>query len=69
MEKLLRLCKRIREIPEEEMCEAMEVASGQLEFLSPLKMATTKKQRALGEYNMIVIGKLAELRAIIRRGP
>lgn len=69
MNKLLRLCKRIAELPQEEIDEAEKMARGQLDYLSPLKMATTKKMHALGDYNIRVLIALAHLRATIKTGP
>jgi hypothetical protein len=48
MKTILSVCKKVLTIPDEEFAEAEKVARDQMEFLSPLRMATTAKQRALG---------------------
>lgn len=68
MKTILSVCKKVLTITDEEFARADEVAREQLEYTHPLKMATTGKQRALGDHNTRVLAKLRELRDVIREG-
>lgn len=62
------LCKKALKVTDEELDELTEVARQQLEYCSPLKMATTARQHALGHHNMLVLAKVRELRDTIKDG-
>ena len=62
------VCRAIRKITDEELAELEKVAKGQLEYCSPLKMATQGRQNALGKHNLAVLAKLRELRDAIMAG-
>lgn len=68
MKTILSVCRKVLTIPDKEFEEAEKLAQGQLAYHSPLKMATTAKQRALGEHNTRVLAKLRDLRDTIRAG-
>ena len=66
--KVLRVCNSIRAISDDELAELDAMARGQVEFLSPLRMATTARQNALGAHNLAVLQQLRALRDTINRG-
>lgn len=68
MKKLLKVCRDILKIPESDFEEAVRTARQRQEFISPLRMATTKRQHELGDYNMEVVTALGALRDLIRKG-
>lgn len=65
---LYSVCRNVLKVTDEEIAEAEKIAHGQLDYLSPLKMATTARQHALGKHNMAVLTKLRELRDTIKAG-
>ena len=68
MNSIYALCKKALKVTDEELDELMEDARQQLEYCSPLKMATTSRQVALGHHNMMVLTKVRELRDILKAG-
>lgn len=62
------ICKAVLKVSEEEIEVMEEVVRGQLEFHSPLRMATTARQRALGGHNLRTLNAFRNLRRILRRG-
>jgi hypothetical protein len=68
MKNILNVCLKVREITDEELAEAEAMAREQIDYFSPLKMATTAKQVALGKHNMACIAALRILRNVIRDG-
>lgn len=66
--KIYRICKQVLKITEDEITEVKEIYEGQLSYINPLKMATTGKQRELGEHNKQVLEKLLELKAVLESG-
>lgn len=68
MKNVLNVARKILALTDEELNEAEAMARGQLEYLSPLRMATTAKQHALGNHNLRVVTELRALRETIRAG-
>ncbi|OYP41516.1 hypothetical protein C8E03_108164 [Lachnotalea glycerini] len=66
--KIYGICRNVLKITDEEIAEVKEVYEEQLNYISPLKMATTGKQRELGEHNKQVLEKLLELKVILENG-
>ncbi len=64
--KINSVCKRVMQITDEEIAEMRDVATGQLNYLSPLKMATVAKQYYLGTHNNLVLDRLVELRITLK---
>lgn len=62
------ICKNILKVTDTEIEELEEVAQSQLNFLSPLRTATTARQYALGKHNLSVLKAFRELRDIIKCG-
>lgn len=69
MRKLLNVCRKIKELPDEELNEAHELAADQMAYISPLRPMHQGEQNALGRYNAEVVAAVGALRALIRRGP
>ena len=65
---ILTLCRDVLRVDEKEVAELEEMANGQCAYLSPLKMATSARQHALGRHNLRVIAAYRELRSIIEAG-
>lgn len=61
-------CRKALTITDDDLADAENIARKQLEYFSPLKMATTARQHALGAHNMAVITKVRELRDVLRGG-
>ena len=68
MKTILNVCRKIKDISDDDFVEAAAVAEQQLSYFSPLKMKTSGRQHALGEHNALVLEKLRDLRDTIRRG-
>lgn len=66
--KIFDICIKVTQITDEEVQELRDIAQGQLEYISPLRMATTAKQNALGQHNMAVLDALLKLKAVIESG-
>jgi hypothetical protein len=64
----LTICRNVAKITDAELDELERMAKGQLAYFSPLKMATTGRQHALGQHNLAVLTKLRELRDTIKAG-
>ncbi len=62
------ITRRAAKVTDAELSELEELAHGQLEYLSPLKMATMARQHALGTYNLKVIDCVRKLRDTIIAG-
>ena len=65
---ILTLCRDVLRVDEKEVAELEEMANGQCAYLSPLKMATSARQHALGRHNLAVIAAYRELRQILEDG-
>ena len=65
---LLKVCKDVLKIKDEEVEEMREVIKGQKEYSHPFKNATAKWQHELGEHNEKVLNKVLELKALIESG-
>ena len=63
-----KICKNIIAITDEEIKEMEGICEQQINYMSPLKMATTRKQNELGRYNQKVLDKLIDLRKLIKAG-
>lgn len=66
--KIFDICIKVTQITDEEVQELRDIAQGQLEYISPLRMATTAKQNALGQHNMAVLDALLKLKEVIESG-
>lgn len=66
--RIYKICKDALKITDEEIKEIQDVYTQQLQYMSPLKMATTRKQHKLGEYNKKVLEKIIELKILLKRG-
>lgn len=66
--KIYGICRNVLKITDEEIAECREIARGQQEYFSPLRMATTSWQHELGEHNNKVLDKLLELKEILEQG-
>lgn len=66
MNSIYALCKKALKVTDEELDELAELARNQLEYCSPLKMATAARQHALGQHNMLVLMKVRELRDVLK---
>jgi hypothetical protein len=64
----LSICRAVRKLSDAELDDLERMAKGQLAYLSPLKMATSARQHALGNHNLLVLTKLRELRDAIKAG-
>lgn len=65
---MLTVCRDVLRVEDAEIEQLQEMAQNQLDYLSPLKMATSAHQHALGKHNLAVIEKFKELRAVIQSG-
>ena len=68
VEKVNAVCDDVLKLSESDFEEAIAMSKKQTEYSHPMKMATTIKQHALGEYNLRVITALIELRCFIESG-
>lgn len=66
--KIYRICEEVLQITEAEIKELRNIAAEQNAYTHPFKMATARRQRALGEHNDSVLDKLLELKAVIEAG-
>lgn len=66
--KIYNICIAVAQITEAEVQEIREIAQGQLDYFSPLRMATTAQQNALGRHNMDVLDALLKLKEVIESG-
>ena len=62
------LTRKAVKVTDEELAELEELAKGQMQYLSPLKMATMARQHQLGEYNLRVLECVRKLRDTIISG-
>lgn len=68
MNRIYSICKNILKVTDEEIQEVKEVYEKQLNYMSPMKMATTRKQHELGVHNKQVLEKIIELKYILETG-
>lgn len=66
--KIYDICLKVTQITDAEVQEIRDIAQGQLNYLSPLRMATTAHQNALGRHNMAVLDALLKLKEVIESG-
>ena len=66
--KIYDICIKVTQITDTEVQELREIARGQEEYCSPLRMATTAKQNALGRHNNAVLDALLKLKEVIEGG-
>ena len=66
--KIYGICIAVTQITDAEVQELRDIAQGQLDYCSPLRMATTAKQNALGRHNMDVLDALLKLKGVIESG-
>lgn len=59
------ICIDVRQITDAEIEELRKMANGQCEYHNPLRMATTCRQRKLGEHNHAVLDALVNLKKVI----
>jgi hypothetical protein len=69
MKKLLNVCRKVKDLTDEELEEAQRMARYQMEYISPLRPKSQGEQNALGRYNTEVVAAVGALRELIRRGP
>lgn len=62
------ICEKVIAITNEEIKEIETICQEQINYISPLKMKTTKKQNDLGKYNKKVLDKLIQLKKLIENG-
>ena len=63
--KINRICKSILKLTESDFAEAIKMADGQAEYISPLKPAFTAQQNEMGKRNANIISSLYSLRTLI----
>ena len=63
-----KVCKNILAITDEEIKEMADICQQQINYIHPFKYATARKQNELGEYNKKVLGKLVELKELLKSG-
>lgn len=68
MKAILNVCRKVKDISDEDFDAALEMAEQQLNYISPLRPMTQGKANALGQHNRAVVTKLRELRDVIRAG-
>lgn len=66
--KIFGICIAVRQVTDAEIQELRELAQAQMEYLNPLKMATTARENARGRYNQAVLDALLNLKAVIDSG-
>jgi hypothetical protein len=66
--RIYKICEDTLKINDEEIKEVQEICEQQTSYMSPLKMATTRRQNELGEYNKKVLDKILELRKLLESG-
>lgn len=66
--KIFGICIAVAQITDAEVQEIRDIAQGQLNYHSPLRMATTAQQNALGRHNMDVLDALLKLKEVIEGG-
>lgn len=66
--KIYDICILVAHITDAEVQEIRDIAQRQLDYISPLRMATTAKQNALGQHNMDVLDALLNLKKVIESG-
>ena len=66
--KIFDICIAVTQITEAEVQEIREIAQGQLNYCSPLRMATTAQQNELGRHNNAVLDALLKLKEVIESG-
>ena len=66
--RIYKICEDAIKVTDEEIKEIQDVYTQQLQYMSPLKMATTRKQHELGEYNKKVLEKIIELKNLLKSG-
>ena len=68
MEKINTICEAILCIADEDFAEMEEIIEQQLNYINPLRMATTGYKNQLGRHNRDVVDKLRELKEILEAG-
>ena len=63
-----RVCKDILMISNDDFAEMEEIIEQQLNYINPLRMATTGYKNQLGRHNRDVVNKLRELKEILEAG-
>lgn len=66
--KIYGICIAVTQITDAEVQELRDIAQRQLDYISPLRMATTAKQNELGRHNMDVLDALLKLKEVIESG-
>lgn len=66
--KIYKICEDVLKITDTEVNELREIARNQLAYNHPFKMATARRQHALGQHNNKVLDKLLELKEVIEQG-
>lgn len=66
--RIYKICEDILKITDEEIKEIDEICKEQMDYMSPLKMGTTRRQHELGKYNKEVLDKILELKQILESG-
>lgn len=66
--KIYKICEDTLRITDEEIKEIKDIYEQQINYMSPLKMATTRKQNELGQYNKQVLEKILELKKLLEVG-
>ena len=68
MEKINTICQAILGITDDDFSEIEEIIEQQLNYINPLRMATTGYKNQLGRHNRDVVNKLRELKEILEAG-
>lgn len=61
------LLKDLNEVTEEELARPEEIATRQLNYISPLKQATQARRNRIGKNNLLVLKKVRELQEQMRQ--
>lgn len=68
MNEVNKVCKAVLKLTDDDFIQARVTAKEQQEYTHPLKMATARRQRELGDHNMQVLDALETLREVIKDG-
>jgi len=63
--KIYSICEKVLTVSEDEIKEIDEICQKQINYISPLKMKTMRKQRKLGEYNKKILDKIIDLKKLL----
>lgn len=63
-----KVCKAVLKLTDADFEQVKLMAEGQINYLSPLKPATSSSQHQLGEHNTRVLNALRSLQEIIKSG-